>query len=112
VEMAPAVKYIKVSNADEAAQVRRNIVTFQNIPLVAMVFNFLDMLTHGRSESELLRELAPDESAFRSVMRSWFNHSALFEALRWLSKQEGVVIVTTDHGAVLSRRSSLVYGNR
>jgi CheY-like chemotaxis protein len=112
VSTAPGLKYIKVSNADEASHVRRNVVTFQNIPLVAMVFNFLDMLTHGRSESDLLRELAPDESAFRSVMRSWFNHSALFEALRWLSKQDSVVIVTTDHGAVLSRRSSLVYGNR
>jgi hypothetical protein len=112
VSTAPGLKYIKVSNADEASHVRRNVVTFQNIPLVAMVFNFLDMLTHGRSESDLLRELAPDESAFRSVMRSWFNHSALFESLRWLSKQDGVVVITTDHGAVLSRRSSLVYGNR
>jgi CheY-like chemotaxis protein len=112
ISLAPGPKYLKVSNVEEASHVRRNVVTFQNIPLVAMVFNFLDMLTHGRSESDLLKELAPDESAFRSVMRSWFNHSALFDALKWLSKQEGVVIVTTDHGAVLSRRSSLVYGNR
>ncbi len=112
VSLAAGLKYLKVSNVEEASHVRRNVVTFQNIPLVAMVFNFLDMLTHGRSESDLLKELAPDESAFRSVMRSWFNHSALFDALKWLSKQDGVVIVTTDHGAVLSRRSSLVYGNR
>ncbi|HEU4724323.1 MAG TPA: bifunctional response regulator/alkaline phosphatase family protein [Candidatus Eisenbacteria bacterium] len=112
ISVAPGLKYLKVSNVEEASHVRRNVVTFQNIPLVAMVFNFLDMLTHGRSESDLLKELAPDESAFRSVMRSWFNHSALFDALKWLSKQDGVVIVTTDHGAVLSRRSSLVYGNR
>jgi len=112
IEPLPGIKYLKVSNAEEASHVRRNVVTFQGIPLVALVFNFLDMLTHGRSESDLLKELAPDESAFRSVMRSWFTHSALFESLRWLSKQDGVVVVTTDHGAVLSRRSSLVYGNR
>jgi len=112
ISTAPGLKYIKISNTEEASHVRRNVVTFQNIPLVAMVFNFLDMLTHGRSESDLLRELAPDESAFRSVMRSWFSHSALFESLRWLSKQDSVVVITTDHGAVLSRRSSLVYGNR
>ena len=91
---------------------RRNVVTFQNIPLVALVFNFLDMLTHGRSESDLLRELAPDESAFRSVMRSWFLHSSLFDALKWMSKQDCTVILTTDHGAILSRRSALVYGTR
>jgi CheY-like chemotaxis protein len=112
IQLPSGLKYQKIYSADEAALVRRNIVTYQNIPLVALVFNFLDMLTHGRSESDLLRELAPDESAFRSVMKSWFQHSALFEALRWMSKQDAVVVVTTDHGAILSRRSALVYGNR
>ncbi len=112
VELVSPPKYIKIYNTEEANNVRRNIVTFQNIPLVALVFNFLDMLTHGRSESDLLRELAPDESAFRSVMRSWFLHSSLFDALKWMAKQDCVVVITTDHGAVLSRRSALVYGNR
>jgi CheY-like chemotaxis protein len=112
IDLPSSPKYIKIYNAEEANNVRRNVVTFQNVPLVALVFNFLDMLTHGRSESDLLRELAPDESAFRSVMRSWFLHSSLFEALKWMSKQDGVVVITTDHGAVLARRSALVYGNR
>ena len=112
IELPSAAKYIKIYNAEEANNVRRNVVTFQTVPLVALVFNFLDMLTHGRSESDLLRELAPDESAFRSVMRSWFLHSSLFDALKWMSKQDCVVVVTSDHGAVLSRRSALVYGNR
>ncbi len=112
VELASPLKYVKIYTPEEGAAVRRNVVTFQNIPFVALVFNFLDMLTHGRSESDLLKELAPDESAFRSVMRSWFTHSALYEALAWLARQEGVVVITTDHGAVLSRRSALVYGNR
>jgi len=112
VELSSPTKYIKIYNAEEANNVRRNVVTFQNIPFVALVFNFLDMLTHGRSESDLLRELAPDESAFRSVMRSWFLHSSLFDALKWMSKQDCTVILTTDHGAILSRRSALVYGNR
>ena len=65
IELSSPPKYIKIYNAEEANNVRRNVVTFQTIPLVALVFNFLDMLTHGRSESDLLRELAPDESAFR-----------------------------------------------
>jgi CheY-like chemotaxis protein len=112
IRLASGLKYLKVYNADEAAHVRRNVVTYQNVPLVAIVFNFLDMLTHGRSESDLLRELAPDESAFRSVMRSWFLHSAFFDALKWMAKQDCVVVITTDHGAVLCRRSALVYGNR
>ena len=112
IELASPLKYIKVYNAEEANNVRRNVVTFQNIPFIALVFNFLDMLTHGRSESDLLRELAPDESAFRSVMRSWFLHSSLFDALKWMARQDCAVVLTTDHGAVLSRRSALVHGNR
>ncbi len=112
IELSSPPKYVKIYNADEANNVRRNVVTYQSIPFVALVFNFLDMLTHGRSESDLLRELAPDESAFRSVMRSWFLHSSLFDALKWMSKQDCVVVLTTDHGAILSRRSALVYGNR
>ncbi len=112
IELGSPPKYIKIYNAEEANNVRRNVVTFQNIPLVALVFNFLDMLTHGRSESDLLKELAPDEAAFRSVMRSWFVHSSLFDALKWMSKQDCTVILTTDHGAILSRRSALVHGNR
>jgi CheY-like chemotaxis protein len=108
----PSLKYLKIFNPEEAANVRRNIVTYTNIPLVAIVFNFLDMLTHGRSESSLLRELAPNESAFRSIMRSWFLHSPLFDSLKWLSRQNAVVVLTTDHGAILSRHSTLVHGNR
>lgn len=112
IKLPSGLKYLKVYNTDEAANVRRNVVTYQNIPLVAMVFNFLDMLTHGRSESDLLQELAPDESAFRSVMSSWFRHSALLDALKVMARQNQVVVVTSDHGAILSRRSALVYGNR
>jgi CheY-like chemotaxis protein len=107
-----SIKYLKIFNPEEAANVRRNIATYKSIPLVAMVFNFLDMLTHGRSESDLLRELAPDEAAFRSVMRSWFRHSPLFDALKWIARQGAVVVLTTDHGAILSRHSALVHGNR
>jgi hypothetical protein len=77
-----------------------------------MVFNVLDILAHGRSQSEILQEIAPDESAFRSLMRSWFVHSALFEILQKISKHGSTVIITTDHGSILGARASLVHGNR
>jgi hypothetical protein len=77
-----------------------------------MVFNFLDILAHGRSESEILQELAPDEAAFRAVMKAWFVHSPLYDIFRSLSNQDVTVVLTTDHGAVLGRRAALVYGNR
>jgi hypothetical protein len=106
------IKYVKVYTAEESLNVRRQVHSFDQLGLVAIVFNFLDILTHGRSESDILQELAPDESSFRAVMRAWFTHSPLFDVLRELAKQDATVILTTDHGSVLGRRSALVYGSR
>lgn len=107
-----APKYAKIYDADEAQQIRRQIPTFTSVPLVSLVFNFIDILAHGRSESEILQELAPDEAAFRAVMKAWFEHSPLYDIFRMLAQQDCVVVLTTDHGAVLGRRAALVYGNR
>ena len=106
------IKYVKIYTAEESLNVRRQISTYSGLSLVALVFNFLDIMAHGRSESDLLQELAPDETAFRAVVRAWFAHSPLFEIFRALASQDRVVVVTTDHGAVLGKRAALVYGNR
>ena len=106
------VKYMKIYDADEAHSIRRQVGSFRDLSLVSMVFNFIDILAHGRSESEILQELAPDEAAFRAVMKAWFTHSPLFDILRALSTQDCTVVISTDHGAVLARRAALVYGNR
>ena len=79
---------------------------------MALVFNFVDMLTHGRSQSEILREIAPDEKAFRSLTRTWFERSPLRRFLSKVAQRKGVVILTADHGSILGRRASLVYGDR
>jgi CheY-like chemotaxis protein len=110
--LSGGVKYQKVYHADEANTVRRELGSYATIPLVAFVFNFMDILAHGRSESAILQELAPDEAAFRSLLHSWFTHSAMFDILKGIADQEAVVVITTDHGAVLGRRALLVYGNR
>jgi hypothetical protein len=75
----------------------------RGLGLVALVYNFIDILSHGRSESELLQELAPDEAAFRAVMKAWFVHSPLYEILRSLGQQGFAIVLTTDHGSVLAR---------
>lgn len=109
---APPVKYIKIYDQNEALATRRQINSFSGVPLVSLVFNFLDILAHGRSESDILQELAPDEAAFRSVTKAWFVHSPLYDIFRALARQDVTVVLTTDHGAVLGRRAALVYGNR
>jgi hypothetical protein len=112
IELYPAPRYVKIYNTEEAGNVKRQLSSFFSIPLVSLVFNFVDILAHGRSESEILLELAPDEPAFRSLMRSWFEHSALFDILRAISAQDAIVVITTDHGSVIGRKATLVYGNK
>jgi CheY-like chemotaxis protein len=105
-------KYVKIYDTEDAVATRRQIHSFKDLSLVALVFNFIDILAHGRSENDILKELAPDEAGFRSVMKAWFARSALYEILRLLAQQDVTVVISTDHGAVLSRRAALVHANR
>jgi CheY-like chemotaxis protein len=107
-----SMRYQKVYTVQEGNLLRKKVGTWGGIPFLAFVFNFLDMLAHGQSESEILQELAPDEEALRRLLQSWFQHSVLFEVLRILSRQNTTVIVTTDHGLVYCKRPSVVLGNR
>jgi len=111
-KLSPSPKYLKIYTADEAMNVRKQIPTFQNIPLVAMVFNFVDIVAHSRSESVVLQEILPDESAYRSFTRSWFLHSPLLDILKAVSLQDAVVVLTTDHGSILGKRSAVALGDR
>jgi hypothetical protein len=110
--LSPEPKYVKILEAEEAANVSRKLSSYFEMPLTSLVFNFLDILAHGRSESEILQEIAPDETAFRSLMRSWFLHSHLFEILKTLANRDVVVVVTTDHGSVLCTRGTKAFGKR
>ena len=82
------------------------------MPLVSLVFNFVDIVAHSRSESVVLQEMLPDESAYRSFTKSWFAHSPLLDILKAVSAQDAVVVLTTDHGSVLGRRSAVALGDR
>ena len=105
------VRYAKVYNPEEAADMQRH-VDRQAESLFGLVFNFIDILAHGRSESRILQEMAPDEAAFRSVARSWFQHSTLLDLLKMMANRGMEVFLTTDHGAVLGKRPTLATGNR
>jgi len=109
---AGKLKYAKVYAVKEANELKKRIDALVSLPFVAMVFNVVDILTHGRNQSEILQQIAPDEAAFRSVVRSWFSHSVLLDILRACARKKVRVVMTTDHGSVLGRRASLVYGRR
>lgn len=108
----PEPKYAKILDVTEARELAKRIASYRDTPLTAIVFNFVDILSHGRSESEILQEIAPDESALRSLIRSWFVHSELFTILKTASQWESTVVLTSDHGSVLGTKGTTVYGDR
>jgi len=112
VRLTPEPKYVKIYEKDEADNVRRQMSSMRGLSLVSLVYNFGNILSHSRSESEILQEIAPDEAAFRSLVRSWFNHSALYHILIEMARHKAAVVLTTDHGVTLGRRAALVRGNR
>lgn len=105
-------RYRKVLTAQDGRKSLTQLSESLQVPLSAFVYNFVDTLVHSRSDSDVLRELAPDARAFRSVADSWFQHSTLFQLFRELAAREVTVVVTTDHGSIRAMRDTLVYGDR
>ncbi len=105
-------KYIKVLDYAEGQNLARKIKTYSGVPLLSVVYNFVDIMIHGRSESEILQEIAPNEAAFRSLVKSWFEHSHLFDMLKKLAALDCAIVITTDHGSVIGTRGAMAYGKR
>jgi CheY-like chemotaxis protein len=80
--------------------------------LSVMVFNFVDMISHARTEMDMIKELASDESAYRSLTLSWFNHSSLLDLLKLLAENKVKVVLTTDHGSIRVDNAQKVIGDR
>ncbi|MEZ4988735.1 MAG: response regulator [Saprospiraceae bacterium] len=107
------VEYIKVTNAAKAKQMEDSILDYLHNDLVVIVYNFIDMLSHARTEMEVLKELAGDEKAYRSLTQSWFQNSPLWGALqRAAGHKDFNLIVTTDHGTIRVNTPSKVVGDK
>jgi len=104
--------YIKVTNSFHAKQLQENILNILNNDLTVIVYNFIDMLSHSRTEMEVLKELAGDEKAYRSLTRSWFLNSPIWEALKKLAEKGIQLFVTTDHGTIRVKTPSKVIGDK
>lgn len=92
------VDYVKITNHRDGRLLEDNILNYLNNNFTAIVYNFVDMLSHARTEMEVLKELASDEAAYRSLTLSWFEHSPLHNALKKLADKPVNIIFTTDHG--------------
>ena len=76
--------------------------------LNVIVYNFVDMLSHARTEMKVIKELADDDSAYRSLTASWFEHSPLNEIINKIAQQGSKLIITTDHGTINVNKPSKV----
>lgn len=104
--------YTKILTLEQGKEVNDTLNNLLQNELNVLVYNFVDMLSHARTEMPMIRELANDESAYRSLTLSWFEHSPLLETLKWLSQQKVKVIITTDHGTIKVKKPSKIIGYR
>lgn len=104
--------YHKVITQNQGKNVTDIADNLLNNPLNALVYNFVDMLSHARTDISMIRELMPDEAAFRSLTRSWFQHSPLLDLLKKLSERKVQVIITTDHGTICVKKPFKIIGDR
>jgi CheY-like chemotaxis protein len=104
--------YLKITNNDDGKSMEDNFHNYLKNDLTVIVYNFVDMLSHARTEMEVLKELAGDEVSYRSLTVSWFEHSPLFRALKKIADKDIQLIVTTDHGTMRVRTPSKCVGDK
>ncbi len=88
----------KLVRPEAGRKLMENLDKVYNADFSVLVYNFLDILSHARTETDIIREIADDEAAFRSLTRSWFEHSELLEIIRRVSERGIRLIITSDHG--------------
>jgi len=113
IKLRSEIRYTKIMDSDFSRGIENKILSFTNNHLNAVVINFVDMIAHSRSDNAILKEIAPDESAYRSLTSSWFEHSSFFGMLRQLSTRKDVkVIITTDHGSIRCLHGVKAFGDK
>jgi len=104
--------YYKINHSADTEKLVNQFRKLDNKSLNVIVVNFIDMLSHARTESTMVRELASDEIAYRSITESWFRHSPVWELFDALANTDAKIIVTTDHGSIRVNTPSKVIGDR
>lgn len=104
--------YTKITNNQDGQKLVDNIHNLMENDLNVIVYNFVDMLSHARTEMEVLKELAGDETSYRSLTVSWFEHSPLHLALKKCADKNINLIVATDHGSTRVKTPARVIGDR
>lgn len=104
--------YNKILNLQAGRKLYENISNIMSNDFNIIVYNFVDMLSHARTEMEIIRELADDEPAYRSLMLSWFEHSSLFDIIKYLAEKDVTLLITTDHGSIKVNNPVKIVGDK
>lgn len=104
--------YTKITNLDAGRNLVDQIPNLFNNKLNVIVYNFVDMLSHARTEMNVMKELAEDEAAYRSITLSWFEHSPLYDAIKRIVQKKARIIITTDHGSIRVQDPVKIIGDR
>ena len=104
--------YTKVLNHQAGQDLVNNVHNLLNNDINIIVYNFVDMLSHARTEMEVLKELASDETSYRSITTSWFEHSPLYQALKKIADKKISIVLATDHGSVRVKTACKVIGDK
>ena len=104
--------YNKINNSVAGERLMRDFANLEQNDLNVVVFNFIDMLSHARTESRMIRELAANNAAYRSITESWFRHSSALDFFRRIADRGYKVILTTDHGTIRVDNPVKVVGDR
>jgi DNA-binding response OmpR family regulator len=106
------MSYHKITNHAAGKKLAENMSNLMQNKLNVIVYNFVDMLSHARTEMEVIRELADDEKAYRSITLSWFEHSPLHEIIKQIAAKKCKMVITTDHGTIKVTEPSKVVGDK
>lgn len=106
------ISYTKVTNFEKGKELEDKILNGLNNQLNVIVYNFVDTVSHAKTEMDMIKELASDDSAFRSLTASWFEHAPLHNALKKLKGKDVNIVITTDHGMKLVTHPSKCIGDR
>jgi|TARA_B110000008_G_scaffold255732_1_gene272679 hypothetical protein len=106
------ISYTKITNIDSGRKTISKIMNMKSNLLNVIVYNFVDMLSHARTDMKVIKELADDDSAYRSITASWFSHSPLKDIMNEIAKQKANLIITTDHGTINVNKPSRIIGDR
>lgn len=104
--------YHKLNNSIACDRLLSQFNNLLHNELNVIVVNFIDILSHAKTDSRMMKELAPDEAAYRSLISSWFRHSSVRELFRQLSTTPYKVMITTDHGSIMVNRAIKIAGDR